>query len=71
MRSKVAEELSDEFRAEMLALSVDERVRLAKNLGKQAVRLYADAEGISLDEARRQLMRNAQLGRRPSKVASE
>ena len=71
MRSKVAEDLSNELQTEMLALSLDERVRVARDLGRQAVRLYADAEGISLDEARRRLMRNAQQGRRPSKVASE
>jgi len=71
MRSKVAKELSNELQAEMLALSIDERVRLARDLGKQAVRLFAEAEGLTLDEARRQLMRNAQRGRRPSKVAAE
>jgi len=71
MRSKVAEELSAELQADMLALSIDERIRLALELGNRAVRLYAEAEGISLDEARRILMRNSQKGRRPSKVASE
>jgi endonuclease V-like protein UPF0215 family len=71
MRSKVAEELSAELNADMLALSIDERIRLALELGDRAVRLYAEAEGIGLDEARRVLMKNSQKGRRPSKVASE
>lgn len=71
MRSKVAEGVSAELQADVLALSIDERIRLALELGDRAVRLYAEAESISLDEARRILMRNSQKGRRPSKVASE
>lgn len=71
MRSKVAEQVRAELQADMLALSVDERMRLALELGDRAVRLYAEAEAISPDEARRVLMRNSQKGRRPSKVASD
>ncbi|HEX7677962.1 MAG TPA: hypothetical protein VF713_07560 [Thermoanaerobaculia bacterium] len=71
MRSKVAEELSAELQADVLALSIDERIRLALELGDRAVRLYAEAEGISSYEARRVLMKNSQKGRRPSRVASE
>jgi endonuclease V-like protein UPF0215 family len=71
MRSKVAEELSAELQTDMLALSIDERIRLSLELGDRAVRLYAEAEGIEPEEARRLLMKNSQKGRRPSKVASE
>jgi hypothetical protein len=71
MRSKVAEDFSAELQAEMLALTVDERVHLALELGDRAVRLYAEAESIGIDEARRILRRNGQKGRRPSKVAGE
>jgi hypothetical protein len=71
MRSKVAEELRAELHADMLALSIEERICLALELGDRAVCLYADAEGISSDEARRVLMRNSQKGRRPSRIASE
>lgn len=59
------------MQAEVLSLSADERVHLTLELGNRAVRLYAEAEGISLDDARRVLMRNSQKGRRPSKVASD
>jgi hypothetical protein len=71
MRSKVADEFSAELQADMFALSIDERIHLALQLGDRAVRLYAEAESIGVDEARRVLMKNSQKGRRPSKVASE
>jgi hypothetical protein len=71
MRSKVAEELSDELQREMLSMSIEERIHLALELGDRAVSLYAASENLPLDEAREVLMRNSQIGRRYSKVASE
>jgi len=51
-------------------LSASERIALALRLGDQAVDIFASANNVGKDEARRILRRNNQLGRRRSVVAS-
>lgn len=65
----VADELRKDAERDVSRLSVSERVALALALGEQAVSIYASANGVSREEARRTLRRNAQAGRRPSAVA--
>jgi endonuclease V-like protein UPF0215 family len=64
-----ADTLAEETDAAVLAMSVTERVALALRLGDRDVRLYAAANGLSEDQARRILRRNSQIGRRPSACA--
>jgi len=72
MRS-VADDLRAEDRNAVLALSPDERVRLALALGErdlQAFRLAHDPP-LARDAAIRRLERQRQAGRRPSRCIDE
>jgi len=71
MRSKVAEELRRETMQEMLALSPAERMALALRLGSEAVDTFAQARGVSRDEALRIIQRQKQRGRRSSRCLEE
>ena len=66
----VADELAKETAEAALALSVEERIASALRLGRQAVELYASTHGLGLEEARLELRRRNQIGRRPSACAS-
>jgi len=49
--------------------TASERIELALRLGDQAIDIFASANNVGKDEARRVLRRNNQLGRRHSAVA--
>jgi hypothetical protein len=70
MRSRVAEEVREQQRREMLALSVEERVELARRLGEEGTAMLMAAEDIDRDEAVARIQRMHARGRRPS-VANE
>lgn len=71
MRSKVAEEAKTELRADMMAMSPQERMTLALKLGDQAVRNLARIRGITHDEALRLVRKQRQATRRYSKCMDE
>lgn len=71
MRSRVAEKLRGELTADVLKMTVDERLELAFRLGDEAVADYARANGVDEETARRILMRQRHAGRRRSKCHEE
>jgi hypothetical protein len=66
--SFVARRLDDALRDRQRRMTGAERVAEALAMGDRAIAEYASAHGIDLDEARRQLERGAQAGRRHSRV---
>ncbi len=70
MRS-VADDLRSEQRAEMLRLSLDERLALAFRLGEEGLERFRLANGLDRETAIRTLERRRQAGRMPSKCMSE
>jgi hypothetical protein len=64
----VAERLRRESVARAGKMSPAERLSEALALGQAAVRTYAHARDVSVDEARRRLERAGQSGRRASRV---
>ena len=54
----------------MLALSVEERIALARRLGEEGIAMLMAAEDIDRDEAVARIQRMHARGRRPS-VANE
>jgi hypothetical protein len=68
MRS-VADDLRDEGRRRVLAMTPDERRELALRLGDEDVDLFSRARGLSEADARRVITRRRQHGRRPSRAA--
>ncbi len=70
MISKVAASLRRDQRRAESALSPLERLALAQRLGREAVAAFARLHGITTDQARRELARRRQIGRRPSRCAA-
>lgn len=70
MRS-VADDLRDELREQEAQLPFEERLRLILRLGERGLEVYAQANGVDLETARREFERRRQAGRRPSKCMSE
>jgi hypothetical protein len=70
-RSKVAEELRQEQMREVLAMTPDERVELAFALGERDLEFFMAANGLTRDEALKQIERSRQLGRRYSRCVDE
>ena len=68
MRS-VADELREEDRQRLLAMTPWERMDLALRLGERDITLYSEAHGVSREEARDRLQRARHAGRRPSACA--
>lgn len=66
----VADQSAREVLEATLRLSPAERVELALRLGREAVTIYASANGVTEEEARRVLRRNNQRGRAPSVAGS-
>lgn len=66
----IADQSRQETSIAALEMTASERISLALRLGEQAVDLYASANKVSREEARRILRRNGQIGRRYSAVAS-
>jgi hypothetical protein len=68
--TSVADELRDEDRRALAALSPSERVALALKLGARALKLFASAQRLPLDQAQALLRQRRQLGRVPSRCMS-
>jgi hypothetical protein len=67
----VAEQFRRALRERLLALSADERVELSGRLAASDLELYCAARQVPGDEARREIARLRQSGRRPSRVMRE
>ena len=52
MRSPLAEAVRNIQREEILALTAEERIRLSLELGERCIRILAEAQGLSLEQAR-------------------
>ena len=66
--SRVADEMRRAEEERVAAMTPAERMAEAFRLGQEAIAAYASAHGIDADEARRQLQRAAQVGRRRSQL---
>jgi hypothetical protein len=69
--SKVAEQLRRMQIEDDLALSIDERVQLALELGERDLQAYMAATGLDRDAANRELDRGTQRSRRPSRCIEQ
>lgn len=69
--SAVARRHREEELQRQRRMTGEERLAEALALGAAAIAEYAAAHGVDVDEARRRLERNAQAGRRPSRVMRE
>lgn len=56
---------------EVLAMTPDERVELAFALGERDLEFFMAANGLTRDEALKQIERSRQLGRRYSRCVDE
>ena len=65
-RSSVADELRASQSRDAAALSPSERVALALELGRECIALFATQSGLGASDARKELERRRQRGRRPS-----
>ena len=70
-RSRVAEELRREQDEATLAMSPQERVALAFELGRRVVEMYMQAHDVDLDTASRAVKRAGQAGRRYSRCMDD
>jgi len=70
MRS-VADDLREELQEEVLLLSFEERMALALRLGERGLEIFRQATGLDRTAAIRELQRQRQAGRIPSKCMSE
>lgn len=70
MRS-VADDLRDELQEEVANLSFEERMALCLRLGERGLELFRQASGLDRESAIRELERQRQAGRTPSKCMSE
>ena len=70
MRS-VADDLRDELQEEMSRLPFKERMELVLRLGERGLELFQKASGLDREAAIRELQRQRQAGRTPSKCISD
>lgn len=70
MRS-VADDLRDELQNEVLRLPFEERVALVLQLGERGLEIFCQANGLDRETAIRELQRQRQASRTPSKCMSE
>jgi hypothetical protein len=70
MRS-VADDLREELQDEGLLLPFEERMALALRLGERGLELFRQASGLDRETALRELQRQRQAGRIPSKCMSD
>lgn len=68
MRS-VADDLREADAAAVAAMTPEERMALARALGDRCVAVFAEAQGLSEEDARAELRRRRQIGRTPSACA--
>ena len=64
MRSRVADEIREAQRQEMLALSVEQRIELVRRLSEEGIALLMASENIDRDEAIRRIHESHSRGRR-------
>ncbi|MFZ5481642.1 MAG: hypothetical protein ACOZNI_33070 [Myxococcota bacterium] len=67
--SPIADRAREADRAAAAATTPEERIALALRLGERDARVYAEAHGVSMEEARRVLRENRRRGRTPSRCA--
>lgn len=65
-RPSVAQDTASERRRRFEGLSTDERMALALELGRRHLTAYAEANGLTVTDARALLERRRQARRRPS-----
>jgi hypothetical protein len=70
MRS-VADDVREEQRREVLAMTPAERMELAFRLGRRCVEFYMAAKRVDRETAIAALRRSSRAGRRPSKCHDE
>ena len=70
MRS-VADDLREELQDEVLRLSFEERMTLALRLGERGLEMFRQASGLDREAAIRELQRQRQASRTPSKCMSD
>jgi hypothetical protein len=70
MRS-VADDLREELQDEVLRLSFEERMALALRLGERGLEIFRPATGLDREAAIRELQRQRQATRTPSKVIAD
>ncbi|HKH50037.1 MAG TPA: hypothetical protein VKM72_35745 [Thermoanaerobaculia bacterium] len=70
MRS-VADDLREELQEEVLLLPFEERMALALRLGERGLEMFQQASGLDRETAIRELQRQRQAGRTPSKCMTE
>ena len=70
MRS-VADDLREELQDEVLRLPFEERMALALRLGERGLEMFRQASGLDRETAIRELRRQRQVGRIPSKCMSD
>ena len=68
MRSKVADEVREEQRKRVQAMTPAERVALARKLGEQGLAAYMAANNLTRAEAVARVKAARARGRRPSRV---
>ena len=71
MRSRVADEVREAQREEVMRMSVEERLELAARLRERGLADYMALHGVSREEAIAQIRKQRQIGRRPSRCKSE
>jgi hypothetical protein len=70
MRS-VADDLREELQEEVNLLPFEERIALALRLGERGLELFRQANGLDREAAFREIQRQRQAGRTPSKCMAE
>ena len=70
MRS-VADDLREELQEEVLRLPFEERMALVLRLGERGLEMFRQSNGLDRETAIRELQRQRQAGRAPSKCLSE
>lgn len=70
MRS-VADDLREELQEDVLNLPVEERMALALRLGERGLEMFRQANGLDREAAIRELQRQRQASRTPSKCMSD
>jgi hypothetical protein len=67
----VADDLRDELQDEVLCLPFEERMALVLRLGERGLEMFRHANGLDRETAIRELQRQRQASRTPSKCMSE
>lgn len=70
MRS-VADDLREELQEKVLRLSFEERMALALSLGERGLEMFRQATGLDREAAIRELQRQRQATRTPSKAMAD